>query len=710
MSPGISHDTENHRLALPPGYVLEGYCLEEVLGEGGFGITYLGRDVQSGKRVAIKELLPVTVATRVQEGQVVPLSDGVADTFEWALQSFISEARTLADLAHPNVVLIHRLFQANGTAYMVMDYVEGQSMGQWLRTNFQPTEAQLRGILMPLLDGLEHVHAAGLLHRDIKPDNIFITASGKPVLIDFGSARVDVGRTREVSSILTSAGYSAQEMYLDNARHSPATDLYSVAACLVRAITGRHPAVAIARVQEPSLQPPVALSHAGRCSTSFLRAVDAAFAVQAAERPQSVAEWRALLEATEESGASQSTITKLETQTGVDWTSKEMPKPTIVRRNSMVTPPKLPSPRELPFPSPREEAPPMACLPPPSPAFAGAPRRDTRWRAVAALALLAVGFGAGGYLMLSPGDEGRHQGDVVVANAGTSPHASPSPGVPSPMPAPSAPPPAGAPAVPGVAPSVPGVPVSPAPTPAPAAVKPKAGDTKVVELPNGVKMIFCYCPPGTFMMGSLPSEAGHGDDENQVRATISQGYWMAKTEVTQRQWTAVAGSRPSLFAGADLPVESVSWEEATQFLDMLNTTGGAPAGWKYALPTEAQWEHACRADTGTPFSFGDRLTGRQANFGASLAHTREAGAYEANAWGLQDMHGNVAEWCGDWHGPRLAGGTDPVGPAGGVFRVARGGSWFQDAAQCRAASRAALPPDARRNNVGFRPALVPSVR
>lgn len=280
-----------HILALPPGYVLESYRIERVLGEGGFGITYLAVDTESEKRVAIKELLPGDIATRIEGSTVVPKGDHLRETFEWALDNFAKEARALARLSHPNVVPIHRLFRANGTAYMVMDFVEGSSLRDWLKQHPRPSEEELRSILLPLLDGLEHVHEAGLLHRDIKPDNIFITAKGRPVLLDFGSARVDTGRTQTMTAVV-SEGYSPFEQYQRKARQAPATDLYSLAAVMVRAVTGEAPPSSVDRMAVEDEFPPVTESHAGKYSPAFLQAVDAAFAVKLEHRPQSVADWR----------------------------------------------------------------------------------------------------------------------------------------------------------------------------------------------------------------------------------------------------------------------------------------------------------------------------------------------------------------------------------------------------------------------------------
>jgi formylglycine-generating enzyme required for sulfatase activity len=248
-----------------------------------------------------------------------------------------------------------------------------------------------------------------------------------------------------------------------------------------------------------------------------------------------------------------------------------------------------------------------------------------------------------------------------------------------------------------------------------------------IRLPGDVVMKFCFCPPGSFMMGSPKSEADRPRDiEDQVQVRINKGFWMAQTEVTQAQWKALMGSNPSKFKGDDLPVEMVSWEDAQSFITKAAAATNLPAGWEWALPTEAQWEYACRAGTETAYSFGGSPAqlSQHANFAdknftidswGDKAQddgvgdtTAQVARYRANAWGLYDMHGNVWEWCADWKADKLLGGTDPAGPSKGVNRVGRGGSWSDDAAGCRAAYRLSVDPGHRDFRLGFRPALVPS--
>jgi formylglycine-generating enzyme len=222
-----------------------------------------------------------------------------------------------------------------------------------------------------------------------------------------------------------------------------------------------------------------------------------------------------------------------------------------------------------------------------------------------------------------------------------------------------------------------------------------------------------WVKPGTFEMGSPSSEKDRDDDETRHTVTLTQGFYLGKHEVTQSQWQKVMGSNPSKFNGGDRPVESVSWTEVTSFCNKLTaserTAGRLPAGMTYQLPTEAQWEYACRAGTKTAFSFGDGLVSRQANISGGPGETTDVGKYPANAWGFHDMHGNVFEWCADWHGDYPAGAArDPVGPADGSIRVFRGGSWLLTADYARSAIRRRLVPAYGDYSLGFRLSLRPA--
>jgi formylglycine-generating enzyme required for sulfatase activity len=222
-----------------------------------------------------------------------------------------------------------------------------------------------------------------------------------------------------------------------------------------------------------------------------------------------------------------------------------------------------------------------------------------------------------------------------------------------------------------------------------------------------------WVKPGTFTMGSPRSEADRVDDESQHQVTLSKGFYLGKHEVTQAQWERVMGSNPSKFKGADRPVETVRWIEAVSFCNKLTEmekkAGRVPEGMAYQLPTEAQWEYACRAGTTTAYSWGDAITKTNANYRDSgFKQTRDVGQYAANPWGFHDMHGNVYEWCADWYGDYPSGAVrDPVGPAGGSSRVLRGGSWHLTASYARCANRFRFAPVFSFNSLGFRLSLRP---
>ena len=237
--------------------------------------------------------------------------------------------------------------------------------------------------------------------------------------------------------------------------------------------------------------------------------------------------------------------------------------------------------------------------------------------------------------------------------------------------------------------------------------------TRQLDLGGGVHLELILIQAGTFLMGSPASEAERDSDETWHEVTLTQPFYLGKYPVTQAQWKAVMGSNPSDFKGATLPVEQVSWEDAQAFCAKVRQKSGQVVG----LPTEAQWDFACRAGTSTPFHFGSVLDGTQANCagnhpygttqkGPYLDKTSPVGSYPANAWGLHDMHGNVWEWCQDRYGDyRRQSVIDPRGPEVASSCVNRGGCWGSEAANCRSASRGRDVSSRRFNWNGFRLAL-----
>jgi serine/threonine protein kinase len=277
-----------HQNALPLGSMLMEYRLVSVLGAGGFGITYLARDVNLEKDVAIKEYLPSAFATRTGT-TVVPTSASAEHDYKWGLDRFIQEARTLAKFSHPHIVRVNRFFESNGTGYMVMDYEAGVPLKAWLHKHAPVSEALLKALMMPLLDGLEKVHAAGFLHRDVKPDNIFVREDGGPVLIDFGAARQAMSGPSQTLTTIVSPGYAPFEQYTTTSEQGPWSDIYALCGVLYFAVTGQNPPDAITRMKADTVAQGLTAAR-GRYSAPFLRAIEWGLALEDAKRPRTVGE------------------------------------------------------------------------------------------------------------------------------------------------------------------------------------------------------------------------------------------------------------------------------------------------------------------------------------------------------------------------------------------------------------------------------------
>ena len=277
--------------ALPAGYAIQEYRIERLLGVGGFGLTYLATDSNLNLSVALKEYLPGDIALRAADQTITPSSPDKAADFEWGKGRFLDESRTLASFRHPNIIRVMRFFEANGTAYMVMEYVEGAPLPDWLKTRRPLVEGQVVAIAGPLLEGLEVIHAAGYMHRDIKPSNIYIRNDGSPVLLDFGSARQ---KSSELTAIV-SPGYAPFEQYHSQGKQGPWSDIYAFAGVLYWMVTGSRPLEAAARVRQDTMAPAVQAGDRRRFRVEFLAALDWGLAPNEEDRPQTVAEWREAL-------------------------------------------------------------------------------------------------------------------------------------------------------------------------------------------------------------------------------------------------------------------------------------------------------------------------------------------------------------------------------------------------------------------------------
>jgi|GEM_PF-884127 len=291
---------------LSPNSFLEEYRIEQVLGIGGFGITYKAWDTLLETWVAIKEYFPVAWSFRDSDGLTVRPNthggdingkNGLVSYYLWGLERFLDEARILARIQHPCVVRVKRYFRAHGTAYIVMDYEDGKPLSAVLQDGETLDEAEVQGLLEDVLPALQAVHEQGYLHRDIKPSNLYVRASDQRVmLIDFGAARQAVGcYSKSVTSLVT-PGYSPPEQYTTrNDRHGAWTDIYALGAVLYRCVTGNPPLEAAERMLEDTLEP-VAAAGAGRYNVNLLRVIDRALAVRPEQRFATIAEIQTALD------------------------------------------------------------------------------------------------------------------------------------------------------------------------------------------------------------------------------------------------------------------------------------------------------------------------------------------------------------------------------------------------------------------------------
>ena len=298
---GYDEHTERSPLLLPHRSVLNGqFLVGRVLGKpGGFGITYLAWDLGLHRRVAIKEYLPRELAGRgTNQATVVAHSGEDADAFAFGLRQFLTEVRTLARMDHPNIVRVHQVFEANGTAYLAMEYYQGLTLAEYLdrQPGGRMAETDALALMQPLLDGLRAVHAEGFLHRDIKPQNIYLArmkgGGVRPILLDFGAARQAMGdRSRSLSVVLTE-GYAPFEQYHRKGHQGPWTDVYAASAVLYRMVTGQVPPEANGRIDEDDLLPASRFGVSGPTS----QALEAALARKAADRTQDIGSFQQSLQ------------------------------------------------------------------------------------------------------------------------------------------------------------------------------------------------------------------------------------------------------------------------------------------------------------------------------------------------------------------------------------------------------------------------------
>ena len=670
-----TQDARRSLNALPPGTTLRDYVIESELGSGGFSIVYLARHhLKSDWLYAIKEYFPGELTVRGREGtEVHPVSTEAQEPFNDGLRRFRDEAEQLRKFRNEvSIVSCLNYFEDNGTAYLVMDYDDGLPLSDLLRLREKEghpfTEEDLLAVVKPLLEGLAVVHRAGVLHRDIKPGNIFVRRQdditgrpAQPVLIDFGAAKQNYLTRHSRSQAPFTPGYAAYEQISSDGDIGPWTDIYAVGALMWRMVAGgsegdesllesdgdgenggaevwssapphaEKRAYALHRGRQDPMASTVKLG-IGRFSPALLASIDRCLALYPENRVRSVGELRSLIDGAGKAvGAAR--------PSGMEHTPTSQVPPRVTASRIRVG------------------------------------------NVVAAVAVVLLLSTIGGYLLLRASTDRTSLPDAAESSStGTPPNSV----VDEPAPPP----------------SVTGGPVI-------------AGDSFADTLSsggNGPEMV--VIPAGSFQMGCVSGVHCHDSEVPVHEVTIPQAFAVSRYEVTFDDWDrCVAGGGCSGYRPDDRdwgrhrrPVINVSWNDAREYVEWLSSRTGQT----YRLLSEAEWEYVARAGSATAYSWGDAIGSNRANCinigvrrpcGDQWETPAPVGSFPANSFGLYDMHGNVLEWVEDcWNesyanAPRdgsawLMGDCDQ--------RVSRGGSWLNEFPRnLRSANRS-------RNATGFR--------
>ena len=586
------------------------YVVQGELGRGGMGIVYKAQDSQLNRTVALKTLPAF-------------FSDDPAFA-----ERFKREAQATALLNHPNIVQVYEADFVGRTSYMALEYVRGGDVSQLISKRGSVPTREALDMARQVGEALRHAHSHGIVHRDIKPHNLLVTADGTVKVADFGLARAMRTWTSMTGpgALLGSPAYMSPEQ-VNGAHVDHRTDIYSMGITLYEMLAGRPPF---------DQGHPLALMHEieqGRLASLGTVLPEVPVAVERLVSKMTARSPRRRYQDAEQAVEAIDEVLQLPL--------KESSSPTRVRS------------------------------------------RRRRRRGVALLAVLLVVVLSTVLYAFIRSRGGEDTATVAATGApGTVPRA-----------------------------------IGPSTTSGDEEVTPAVTEAAPREIgPLGtpgeertfLDMTFVWIEPGTFTMGSPENEPGWDEDETRHEVTISNGFWMAKYEMTQTDWAKWTEKpieeNPSEKKGFRLPVTNLSAADCRRLLSPLNSRHqgryrrGDPRRGKgtFRLPTEAEWEYACRAGSTTAFCFGESISSVQARFNSALTNAdagdspvqpAPVGSYPANAWGLHDMHGNVWEWCEDRYGPYQSQAvSDPIGHVG-AQEVLRGGAWNSSSESCRSASR-----------------------
>ncbi len=643
------------------------YQIIQFLGGGGFGETYLAKDLDlpGHPHCVVKHLKPKNPTPAL---------------LVIARRLFEKEANALYKLSllDERIPKLFAHFEEQGEFYFVQQFIDGYDLTKVITPGKTLTESAVIKLLKNILEVLAIVHRQNIIHRDIKPANLMRRSDGKIILIDFGAVKelgtliVNAQGQTSLTIAIGTLGYMPGEQ----AKGHPklASDIYAVGMVGIQALTGRIPET----LPHDYNTGEVLWRNQAQVSDQFGNFLDKMVRDHFSGRYQDADE----------------TLEALSTL---------FPTP---------TPAPTPIPTPIPTPAPN---PTPAPTPTPAPSTILTPDPTTTRRTI----LQFAAFSGIGFIVALAGEK------LIISSPENNSTSTPISPQPTPTP-------------------------TPTPTPSPSPFKTVSFETVTVnstgqinnrwqaqaqvlsENINGIILDLVVIPAGTFLMGSPSSELQRNDDEGPQRTVNIASFLIGQYAVTQAQWRAVASlpkrqidlnSDPSNFKGDNLPVESVNWFEAVEFCDRLSQFTGRT----HRLPSEAEWEYACRAATTTPFYFGETITTDLVNYDGNYTYgsytygsgpkgiyrekTTAVGSFPPNAFGLYDMHGNVWEWCADpWHENYNSAPTDgSVWESGGntQYRVIRGGSWYNNPWYCRSAYRNGNEPDSRYLTYGFRVVSLP---
>ncbi|MCY2940744.1 MAG: bifunctional serine/threonine-protein kinase/formylglycine-generating enzyme family protein [Planctomycetota bacterium] len=679
------------------------YVLLEKLGAGGMGQVFKAYHPGMERVVAIK----------------VILAKGKID--EESVRRFEREVKAAAKLSHPNIITVYDAGNANGRHFMVMELVKGKDLNVIVQQRGGLGVSETINYIKQVAQGLAFAHENGVIHRDIKPANLLLDTKGNIKILDMGLAKISNKENEETLSMLTgttaimgTVDFMSPEQGTSSRDVDSRSDIYSLGATLFYLLTKKvmyEGDTAFAKVIAHSESPIPSLKAirpdvSDKMESIYTKMV----AKQVEDRYQSMLELINELDATEKGSASTGNLTDLSTINSLRDEFGEMDVNRVSSKKVVQS----------------------------SKSIKTFKKKDYKFALIATgISVVLIGIVALAFILGRSSNSKNEvasksnieNGKAEVKKSGMS--------------------------VENIKPIAvmkdnsdkKTSPVTEvkliAPKPDPAVVMPATGNLLIapfseakakdnqsvlakalnrlveekVDLGNGISLDMILIPSGRFFMGSPKSEINRRVEESQHEVTITKPFFMGKYEVTQEQWKEIMANNPSrnittgAFGGeilntANFPVTNVSWEDCQEFIKKLNTkTNGG-----YRLPTEAEWEYACRAGTETAYYFGKQIEAR-VDANVDLSHNQAVGSYKPNKFGLYDMHGNVLEWCNDWEANYPLGSmTDPMGPVNGEDRVLRGGSFIHDKTLSRSAFRMQFQPTYRGYMVGFRLARTADIK